>query len=445
MKIPNCVKIAIQLLEKSGFEAYAVGGCVRDTVLKKIPNDWDICTNALPEQVIKVFKDYHVFETGLKHGTVTVRIEHNSLEITTFRTDGEYSDHRRPENVSFVTSLEEDLSRRDFTVNALAFSERTGIIDKVNGLADIENKIIRCVGNAKKRFDEDALRILRCLRFASVLGFDIEEKTSKAVHNQKELLKLISSERIKEELLKLLCGKNVVKILTEYKDIIAVIIPEIEDTFGFRQENPHHCYDVYTHTVISVGYVKNNPILRMIMLLHDIAKPKTFKLDENGVGHFKLHPLIGSDMADVILRELKFDNISRKYICDQILEHDNRFPDNEKTVRRFISKHDYNFYFDHLEIRRADTLAQSEYLRKYKLDEIKVKNKIGEKLLAENATLKLKDLAINGKDLLDLGYPQGAILKTILKSCLEKVVDKELENQKTVLIKYVLDNYEKEN
>lgn len=294
MEIPSYVKRAVEILNKNGFEAYAVGGCVRDSLLGKTPHDWDMCTNALPEEICESFKDFHVIETGLKHGTVTVRIEHNSIEITTYRTDGEYIKHRKPEQVKFVSNLEEDLSRRDFTINALAFSEKSGIVDLFGGVEDLKNGVIRCVGKSERRFDEDALRILRALRFSSTYAFEIEENTSLAIHKMKDLLLEISHERVREELLKILCGKNVLEILENYKDVIFTIIPELAPTLDFEQHSPHHIYDVYHHIIHSVENVENRRDLRLVMLLHDVGKPKTFTIDDEGVGHFKTHPTVSA-------------------------------------------------------------------------------------------------------------------------------------------------------
>lgn len=436
ISIPSYVKTATEYLEKAGFECYAVGGCVRDSLLSKTPHDWDLCTNALPSEICRVFEGFHVIQTGLKHGTVTVRIEHQSLEITTFRTDGEYCGHRRPERVSFVTNLSEDLSRRDFTVNALAYNEKTGVVDAFGGKRDIENRVIRCVGNPRKRFDEDALRILRAMRFSSVLGFEIEKETADEIHRMKGLLSEISAERIREELLKLLCGQNVFKVLMEFRDVIGEIIPEITEQFDFLQRNPHHCYDVYTHTAKAVENIEKCQTLRLIMLLHDIGKPRVFTVDEKGVGHFKLHPTVGSRMAGEILSRLKFDNKTKAYVCAQIYDHDNRFPVMRKNVRRFISKHGFDFFFDHLKIRTADALAQSEYLREQKLRELEEKKKIGLELLEEQAQLTLNELSINGRDLLELGFSQGRDLKVILDGCLEAVVDETVANEKQTLQDY---------
>ncbi len=441
MEIPSYVNRAVEILHNAGFEAYAVGGCVRDSLLGKIPNDWDMCTDALPEEICKAFGDFHVIETGLKHGTVTVRIEHNSIEITTFRTDGEYLKHRKPEQVRFVKSLFEDLSRRDFTINSLAFSPTNGIIDLFCGQNDLQNKIIRCVGDPEKRFNEDALRILRALRFSSVLGFEISPETSQAVHKMKDLLLEISSERIREELLKIICGQDAFRILDEYRDVIVTVIPELRPCIGFLQHSPHHKYDVYDHIIHSVEKLENRPDLRLVMLLHDIGKPKTFTIDEKGVGHFKTHPDVSCQIAREVLNRLKFDNLTKNYVLEQISEHDNRFNADRKSVRRFVSKHDFGFLDDHLKVRKADTLAQSEYNREKKLADIEQKKTIAADLKAEGDSLQRKDLKINGTDLLNAGFKAGKDMKTILDFCLLGVVEEIFPNEKEALLSAVEEKF----
>lgn len=436
MKIPMFVAKAADILEKAGFEAYAVGGCVRDSLMGITPGDWDMCTNALPEQMCKAFSGMPVIGTGIKHGTVTVIVDNVPVEITTFRKDGIYLDSRRPDNVEFISGIEEDLSRRDLTINAMAYSERTGLIDVFGGKNDIENKTLRCVGEPEKRLGEDPLRILRTLRFASRLGFEIHPETAAALRKLAGSLKNISAERIREELLKLLCGSDVCKVLEDYREVFAVFIPELAAEFDFQQCNPHHCFDVYRHTVKAVGNIQPRADLRFIMLLHDIGKPKVFTKDENGVGHFKLHPTEGSKIADEIMRRLKFDNKTRAYVKLQILEHDDRFPPVRKSVRRFISKYGYKFFFDHLEVRKADALAQSDYMREEKLWELEEKYRIGKELMDSEAALTLDKLAIGGRDLLDAGFPRGSILNEVLNACLEQVVDEKLPNERSALLEF---------
>ncbi|MBQ8063719.1 MAG: tRNA nucleotidyltransferase, partial [Clostridia bacterium] len=284
LSLPGPVETALSLLEAGGFEAYVVGGCTRDSLLGTVPEDWDITTSALPEQTLEVFRDYRTIETGLQHGTVTVRIDKTNLEITTYRVDGKYEDSRHPDAVTFTRSLSEDLARRDFTMNAIAYSPTRGWKDLYGGAEDIEDRLIRCVGDPETRFTEDALRVLRALRFSSVLGFEIEGKTADAIHALKDRINFVAYERIAVELLKLLCGKNVYRVLQDYRDVFAVILPEMEPCFDFEQHNPWHIYDVYTHIAKSVEAVRPEPELRLAMLLHDIGKPETFFLDEKGIG-----------------------------------------------------------------------------------------------------------------------------------------------------------------
>ena len=433
---PYYITKAVNILNKNGFSAFAVGGCVRDSLLENIPHDWDLTTNASPCETEKCFKQYFpVIKTGTKHGTITVMIQGSAVEITTFRQDGGYTGHRRPEQVKFVGDLKTDLERRDFTVNAMAYSKTDGLIDPFDGKSDLENRIIRCVGEAETRFDEDALRILRALRFSSVLGFGIDEKTSEAIFAKKELLKFISAERILSELLKLLCGKNAADVLLKYRSVIAVIIPEIVPMFDFPQKNLHHCYDVYTHTVYAVKNIPPDPILRMTMLLHDIGKPECFCEDENGVGHFHGHVQKSAETAKLILKRLKTDKRSSAEIISQISEHDNRFPSEEKDVKRFIARHGYDFFTRHLLVRTADTLAQSDFLREKKLSELNLKKELGEKIKAQNCCLSLKDLTVNGNDIALTGA-QGKEIGKILKILLEGVIDGRLKNEKSELLAY---------
>ena len=290
MKLPPQVNTAFALLDAAGYEAFLVGGAVRDYVRSCSPaKDWDITTNALPEQVEEAFAGYRLIETGLKHGTVTVVIDHEPLEITTYRIDGDYTDHRHPDSVSFTRNLKDDLERRDFTMNALAYNPKTGIVDLVGGQEDIENGLIRCVGDPDRRFQEDGLRMLRALRFASVFEMQIEEQTAAAIHRNKELLKGIAAERIQVEVTRLLCGKGVADVLRSFADVLAIPIPELSPMFGFDQHNPHHDKDIWNHTIVVVTSIRPEPILRWAALLHDIGKPSCFTIAEDGVGHFFGH------------------------------------------------------------------------------------------------------------------------------------------------------------
>lgn len=434
--IPPYVLDVTEKLNNAGFEAYPVGGCARDSLLGKEPHDWDVCTNAFPDEMKQVFADMHCIETGLKHGTLTVMSAGQPIEMTTYRSDGGYTDHRRPDSVQFVRSLRDDLSRRDFTVNAMCLDGKGGVIDMFDGQADLEARLIRCVGEPEKRFDEDALRILRALRFSSVLDFDIEENTAKALRKKAGDLKYVSAERVFVELKKLLTGVRAGRLLTEYRDVFAVMIPELAECFDVVQNNPHHKYDVYTHICKSVDNISPDETLRLTMLLHDIAKPRCKTTDEKGIDHFKMHPHVGAKMADNILARFKADNETRKLICEYITEHDNRLAENERSVGRFISKHGYEFFDEYMQIRRADTLAQSMYYREEKLADLDVLDKIRRELEEKQACLTLKDLDLNGKDLIALGL-QGREIGDALALALDSVISGNAKNEKKELIEYV--------
>jgi tRNA nucleotidyltransferase (CCA-adding enzyme) len=443
-KINKSAEKAINILEEKGFKAYIVGGCVRDILMDKAPHDWDICTNAKPEQIISTFSDYKVIETGLKHGTVTVVINSVHLEITTFRVDGEYSDNRHPENVTFVSDLKDDLSRRDFTINAMAYSHKGGLNDFHGGKSDINNKIIRCVGDPDKRFNEDALRILRALRFSSQLSFEIEENTSISILKNKELLKNISVERIAVELNKLLMGDNVFNVLQKYRDVIAVIIPEFKKTFDFKQYTKHHCYTVYDHIIKSVELSPKDLKLRLTMFFHDIAKPQCFVKDNIDGGHFKGHQIPSAEMAHRILKRLKYDNATIYSVVSLIKEHDNRYPAEKKPVKRFLSKYDADFFENQIKIRRADTLAQSEYMREEKLKHLDDTLKTGREIIKENECFKISDLAVNGGDLIKAGIKEGKDIGETLKELLSMVISEKIKNDKEILLKKALEINKKE-
>ena len=314
IKIPKDVASIIDQLDEHGYDAYVVGGCVRDSILGRTPNDWDICTSATPDQMIAIFEDYEVIPTGLQHGTITIVINHTPYEITTFRIDGKYLDNRRPDKVSFTTDIVQDLSRRDFTMNSMAYNPKVGLVDPYNGQQDIQSKVIRCVGNADDRFNEDALRIIRALRFASVYGFEISSDTAQSIHNNAGLLNNIAVERINVELCKLLCGKGVLDILLNYSDVIATIIPEIKPCIGFNQNNRYHQYTIYDHIAHAVSnYTGQDIIVKVALLLHDIGKPLCYTEDENG-GHFYGHGEPSRDIAEEVVRRLKFDNYTQKNV-----------------------------------------------------------------------------------------------------------------------------------
>ena len=433
MDMPKNVDIAINLLQSAGFEAYAVGGCVRDSLLGKTPNDWDITTSAKPEDMKSVFADFHCIDTGIKHGTVTVVIDGEPLEITTFRLDGEYEDNRHPKSVTFTSNLGADLGRRDFTVNAMAYSKMTETVDLFGGQNDLKNKIIRCVGDPDRRFNEDALRILRALRFASALDFEIEEKTAQSLLKNRALLGNISEERIAKELLKLVCGKGAKRILTDFAPVLFEILPELQPMYKNSHDNPHHCYDIYEHTLIAVESIDPEPTLRFAMLLHDCGKPAVKKFDENGVAHFYGHQRISAEISAQILARLKVSNKFRDEILFLVSNHDRwELYENTEKMPRYLSKFGLDGVLNLLKVMRADVLAQSPEYR-YRLDQIADAEKTAKNLAAQKPCLSLSELQINGRTLMDIGIPQGRKLGAVLAQLLDEVIDGVTKNTQEAL------------
>ena len=433
MDMPKNVDIAINLLQSAGFEAYAVGGCVRDSLLGKTPNDWDITTSAKPEDMKSVFADFHCIDTGIKHGTVTVVIDGEPLEITTFRLDGEYEDNRHPKSVTFTSNLGADLGRRDFTVNAMAYSKMTGTVDLFGGQNDLKNKIIRCVGDPDRRFNEDALRILRALRFASALDFEIEEKTAQSLLKNRALLGNISEERIAKELLKLVCGKGAKRILTDFAPVLFEILPELQPMYKNSHDNPHHCYDIYEHTLIAVESIDHEPTLRFAMLLHDCGKPAVKKFDENGVAHFYGHQRISAEISAQILARLKVSNKFRDEILFLVSNHDRwELYENTEKMPRYLSKFGLDGVLKLLKVMRADVLAQSPEYR-YRLDQIADAEETAKNLAAQKPCLSLSELQINGRTLMDIGIPQGRKLGAVLAQLLDEVIDGVTKNTQEAL------------
>ena len=433
MDMPKNVDTAINLLQSAGFEAYAVGGCVRDSLLGKTPNDWDITTSAKPEDMKSVFADFHCIDTGIKHGTVTVVIDGEPLEITTFRLDGEYEDNRHPKSVTFTSDLGADLGRRDFTVNAMAYSEMTGTVDLFGGQNDLKNKIIRCVGDPDRRFNEDALRILRALRFASALDFEIEEKTAQSLLKNCALLGNISEERIAKELLKLVCGKGAKRILTDFAPVLFEILPELQPMYKNSHDNPHHCYDIYEHTLIAVESIDPEPTLRFAMLLHDCGKPAVKKFDENGVAHFYGHQRISAEISAQILARLKVSNKFRDEILFLVSNHDRwELYENTEKMPRYLSKFGLDGLLKLLKVMRADVLAQSPEYR-YRLDQVADAEETAKNLAAQKPCLSLRELQINGRTLMDIGIPQGRKLGAGLAQLLDEVIDGVTKNTQEAL------------
>ena len=431
--LPRTVETALSLLEAQGFEAYVVGGCVRDSLLGRHPNDWDITTSALPEEMQQVFRDYRVIETGIKHGTLGVLIDGTLLEITTYRSDGEYLDNRHPSFVTFSRNIADDLSRRDFTVNAMAYHPVRGLIDLFEGQRDLEFGIIRCVGNPTKRFREDGLRILRAIRFSSVLDFFIDEDTEEAILGCAGLLSGIAAERIREELCKLLCGKGAIRVLRNYVDVIGVFFPELLAMLGFEQNTKYHCYDVFEHTLHALEAEERGDLLvRLSLLFHDIGKPHCYTEDSEG-GHFKGHAPIGVEIAERVMRRLRFDNDSIARVKVLVERHDLPIAAERRAVRRLMSQLSSEDILRLLEVKRCDRLAHAAFFRALpaELSEIPA---IMEELQREDACLSLGDLAVNGKDLIALGIPAGKTLGKTLDFLLGEVLDERLENERETLL-----------
>ena len=432
--LPQEVKTVLCTLEAAGHRAYAVGGCVRDTLRGVTPHDYDITTSARPEAVLALFDGFAI-PTGLQHGTVTVRQGGQSFEVTTFRADGTYTDHRRPDSVTFSDSLEEDLARRDFTVNAMAMDLRGRVYDLHGGREDLQRGILRCVGEPERRFEEDALRILRCLRFAAVLGFTIEAETARAMERCGPLLRHIAAERICEEMTKLLCGDHVLPVLLAYPQILGVFLPEILPCVGFDQQNEHHLYDVWEHTARSVAAVPPQSVLRWTMLLHDLGKPASFFTDAGGVGHFYGHDALGAELAAGIAGRLRMDKKSAQRIALLIERHMRQIEPTEKAVGRALRQLGEEALRQLLLVKRADASAcHPDYA--WQTGALDAVEAVLERLLAEDTCFTLRDLAVDGRDMMALGL-RGREIGEALDELLTQVAEGELPNEKAALLAWV--------
>ncbi len=436
LNIPSKAKTIITLLENAGFEAFCVGGAVRDSIMGLNPTDWDITTSASPEDTVMVFKDYKTVDTGLKHGTLTVVIDKTPFEVTTYRVDGDYNDNRHPENVHFTKKLSDDLSRRDFTVNALAYNDKTGLVDLYGGQEDIYNSIIKTVGNPSARFQEDGLRIMRALRFASVLGFTIESETAKAIHDNKDLLKNISAERLAVELSKLVCGKNAFNILMEYWDVLSVFIPEIKSAVGFKQCGKKHAYDVWEHICHTVDTIPQDKVLRLTMLLHDLGKIPTHKLDESGNSTFKNHATIGGDMAREILTRLRFDKKTINRVSFLVANHDFEPPLSKTDLKKHLKNKTVDDIKTLLTIKKSDRGALSESYRDISKESEQCLKWLSE-IENNNECCKIAQLAITGDDLKKKGL-KGEDIGKALDTLLDAVIEGKLQNKKEDLLTYYL-------
>lgn len=434
IQLPEKVGRIIGTLQEHGYEAYAVGGCIRDSILGREPEDWDITTSAMPEETKALFDK--TFDTGIQHGTITVLLEKEGFEVTTYRIDGKYEDSRHPKEVTFTRNLREDLLRRDFTINAMAYNETDGLVDIFGGLEDLEAGMIRCVGTAKERFKEDALRILRGVRFAAQLGFDIEEDTRQGMKELAWTLQNISAERIQVELVKMITSKRPEMVREAYElGMTRIVLPEFDQLMTTGQETPHHMYSVGEHTLHAMKNIRADKILRLAMLLHDMGKPALKTVDEAGVAHFKKHALESERIAGNVLRRLKFDNDTIRKVTRLVRCHDLRMPATAKSVRRAMHQIGEELFPYYMEVRRADVLAQSLYQRKEKVDNLDQIEKLYHQIVEDGDCVSLKDLAVTGRDLIASGMKPGKKIGEKLEELLKLVIEDPKLNTKEELLK----------
>lgn len=436
IELPRKVIMIINNLQLHGYEAFAVGGCVRDSILCRKPEDWDITTSARPEEIKRLFR--RTVDTGIEHGTVTVMIGREGFEVTTYRVDGLYEDSRHPKDVTFTASLEEDLRRRDFTINAMAYNDEVRLVDVFGGMRDLNHHLIRCVGDPMERFSEDALRILRAVRFSAQLAFPIEKNTAQAVRELAPTLKNISAERIQVELVKLLMSDHPDLIQDAYElGITKVILPEWDAMVGVEQRTRHHKYDVAGHTLHALKNVKKDKILRLTMLFHDMGKPSMKTTDEKGVDHFKGHAIVSEEIARSVLRRLKFDNDTVKKVTRLVCYHDYRIEATPPNVRRAMNRIGVELFPYYLAVCMADVKAQSPYKRRAKIENIVAMREIYQETLINDHCVTLRQLAVSGRDLMDLGMQPGKQMGDMLNELLELVLDKPEMNEKEKLCNYV--------
>ena len=444
IKLPEKVKYIIDSITAAGYEAYAVGGCIRDSVLGREPNDWDITTSARPEQIKALFR--RTVDTGIAHGTVTVMLDREGFEVTTYRIDGEYEDHRHPREVLFTSQLVEDLRRRDFTINAMAYNETAGLVDAFDGMGDIRRGLIRCVGCARERFTEDALRILRAIRFSAQLGYAIEEDTRQAIRDLAPSLSAISAERIQTELVKLLTSPHPDYLRQAYDmGVTAVILPELDRCMETPQNHPHHCYNVGEHILHSLVEVPAVKDLRLAMLLHDIGKPRTLETDEEGITHFYGHPAVSAEMTREILRRLKFDNDTIATVRRLVEFHDygNDVVPTPVIVRRAVNRIGEDIFPKLLIVKRGDIMAQSAYQRQEKLKLVDAWESGYQKIREEGQCVSLKSLAVTGRDLIAAGVSPGPELGELLQQMLSHVLERPEDNTREKLLGIFLNPYPK--
>ena len=435
INIPADANELIHTLQNNGHSAYIVGGCVRDSILGRTPHDWDICTSATPSEMLEIFKDKKIIETGLQHGTVTVIVNGEPYEITTYRIDGIYSDNRRPDTVTFTDKLVEDLRRRDFTINAMAYNDEEGLIDPFNGMEDIKYKKINCVGFAEDRFGEDALRILRAIRFAAQLEFTIMPGTDWEIHKQYKNLENISIERINSEFCKIVSSDDFCVELLLYKDVFSLFIPELKDMFDFPQNNPWHIWDVFGHTIHAVEYCDSDDlVVRLAVFFHDFGKPHSYQDGEDGIRHFKGHGKVSADMTDSIMKRLRFDNETRNNVVELVYYHDATFEVGKKYVKRWLNKIGEKQFRRLLQVKKADNKAQNLEFSSDRIKELSEIEILIDEVLQEDECFSLKDLAVNGKDLIGIGYKTGKELGNTLNKLLQLVIDGDCPNEKEKLL-----------
>ncbi len=434
--IPPYVNQILFRLRQAGYRAYAVGGCVRDVLRGVTPHDWDVCTSARPEETEAVFHDLPRIDMGKKHGTVAVILDHRTVEITTFRADGAYLDHRHPSGVTFLPRIEGDMSRRDFTINAMALDENERPIDLFGGQADLKDGIIRTVGDPTQRFGEDGLRILRGLRFASRLDFTIEPNTARAMVEQRDLLENISAERVFTELKGILTGPAAGRILRAFAPVIFTVLPELAPLAGFEQHSPYHDSDVWEHTLRALEASPDQLVFRLALLFHDCGKPDCFTRDETGRGHFYGHPQRSRELAEQALRRLKCDNETMDRVLYLIEKHDTWLPGTEKNMRRFLLHEDPARVQDLLIVQRCDAVAHAPAARDAAIAHVDEWAALIRQILAQKPCLVVKDLAVDGKDLLQLGMAPGPQVGRLLNGMLEQVAEGTLENDRAALLAY---------
>ncbi len=433
-EIPAGAQKILRTLADAGYEAYLVGGCVRDLLRGVAPHDWDICTSARPEETEACFAGQRIIETGLKHGTVTVLVEGEPYEITTYRTEGPYSDSRRPDYVEFVSSLEADLARRDFTMNAIAMDLEGNLRDPFGGAADIQAGLIRCVGEPAQRFQEDGLRVMRALRFASVLDYKIEHGTAGAIHENRRILEHVAAERINVELSKLLVGEQAGDILRQYPDVLCEFWPELGPLVTLEQNNPWHCWGGWEHTIHAVEAAPPDLVLRLTMLLHDIGKPACKSTDEKSIDHFYGHPAVSAKLADRMLRELKFDNRTRERVVTLVEYHDVQIPNRDRSIRKWLGRLGPETFFQLLEVKRADGMGQSYELVKDRLTQLEEMRTKAAEIVVQGQCFSLKNLAINGRDVIAAGVAPGPEVGRVLERLLERVTGGEIPNERERLL-----------